>query len=172
MTTKQITRAGARLEHKRTSAFWLALSLAGAFATVAAPAVSLAQDHTLVTPGEIEWAPGPPSSPEGAEAAVLYGNPAEEGVFALRLRLPDGYHLAPHIHPEPEIVTVVSGTFHLGMGETANQDDTEALEPGAFFAFPPGMTHYAYAEGETVIQLNSTGPWSLEYVNPEDDPRS
>jgi hypothetical protein len=34
------------------------------------------------------------------------------------------------------------------------------------------MAHFAYAEGETVIQLNSIGPWGLEYVNPADDPRN
>jgi quercetin dioxygenase-like cupin family protein len=131
-----------------------------------------ADDHVLLAPGEIEWSPGPPSIPEGAEAVVLHGNPGEEGVFALRLRLPDGYSIAPHMHSQPEIVTVISGTFRIGMGEDADPAGTQALEPGSFFAFPPGMVHFAYAEGETVIQLNSTGPWTLEYVDPADDPRS
>jgi hypothetical protein len=34
------------------------------------------------------------------------------------------------------------------------------------------MAHYAYADGETVIQLNSIGPWTITYVRDEDDPRT
>lgn len=163
-------KTGMRTSPMRT----LAVIAASAAMAAAAPAFAAQgdQDHVLVTPGQIEWRAGPPSIPEGAEAAVLYGNPSEEGLFALRLRMPDGYHLPPHFHPSPEIVTVISGTFRIGMGEKADPEATQALEPGSFFAFQPGMAHYAYAEGETVIQLNSTGPWGLTYVNKADDPRS
>lgn len=102
---------------------------------------------------------------------MLYGDPTKAELFALRLKLPSGYHIPPHTHPKPEIVTVISGTFRLGMGETADEGQAEPLSAGSFFALAPGMAHYAYAEEDTVIQLNSTGPWSLTYVNPEDDPR-
>jgi quercetin dioxygenase-like cupin family protein len=127
--------------------------------------------HVMVSPDEVGWTAGPASIPPGAEVAVLYGNPGKDGLFALRLRLPEGYHLPPHHHPKPEVVTVISGTFHLGMGEKAERDATVPLKAGSFFAFEPGMVHYAFTEEETVIQLNSTGPWGLEYVNPKDDPR-
>jgi len=70
-----------------------------------------------------------------------------------------------------EVVTVISGTARLGMGESADQARAERLPTGSFFALPPGMPHYAFAEEDTVIQLNSFGPWSLNYVRPEDDPR-
>jgi quercetin dioxygenase-like cupin family protein len=102
---------------------------------------------------------------------VLYGDPSKEGLFALRLKLPKGYRLAPHTHPKPEIVTVISGTFRLGMGEIADRSKGQPLSAGSFFGFPPGMAHYAFADDDTVIQLNSTGPWALTYVNPADDPR-
>jgi quercetin dioxygenase-like cupin family protein len=130
-----------------------------------------AQEHVMLAPDEIEWQAGPASIPDGAEAAVLYGDPSTEGPFALRLKLPEGYHIPPHTHPQPEIVTVISGTFHLGMGETAERDAAEALAAGSFFAFDPGMAHFAYNDEETVIQLTSVGPWALEYVDPDDDPR-
>jgi len=145
---------------------------AGALALSAITTVAAQDDHTLLTPDQIKWSPGPASIPKGAEAVVLYGKPGEDGLFALRLKMPDGYHIPPHVHPRPEVVTVISGTFRIGMGEDADPTETKALGPGSFFAFPPGMAHFAYTEGETVIQLNSTGPWSLEYVNPKDDPRS
>jgi quercetin dioxygenase-like cupin family protein len=145
------------------------------FATATAAALTAAAQtmpqHTIVKSGDVKWSPGPPSIPPGAQAAVLFGNPGKDGLFALRLKLPDGYALAPHTHPKPEIVTVISGTFLLGMGAKADRSKAQALPAGSFFAFPPGMAHFAYAQGETVIQLNSTGPWALDYVNPADDPR-
>jgi quercetin dioxygenase-like cupin family protein len=127
--------------------------------------------HHIVSPEEIEWAPGPASIPPGAEAAVLYGDPTKEGLFALRLKLPQGYAIPPHTHPKPEVVTVISGTFRLGMGETADQSKAQPLPAGSFFALPPDMAHFASADEDTVIQLNSIGPWALTYVNPQDDPR-
>jgi quercetin dioxygenase-like cupin family protein len=127
--------------------------------------------HTIVSPGDIKWSPGPPSIPAGAQAAVLYGDPGKDGMFALRLKLPKGYVLAPHTHPKPEVVTVISGTFRLGMGEAADRSKAQPLAAGSFLALHPGMAHFAFADEDTVIQLNSTGPWTLTYVNPNDDPR-
>ena len=141
-----------------------------AVASLGLPALAQ-DDHVLLESGAVEYQPAPASLAEGSEYAVLYGDPGSDGVFSMRIRLPDGYHIAPHHHTQPEIVTVISGTFRIGMGEGANPDDVTVLEPGGFFAYPPGMAHYAYAEGETVIQLNSTGPWTITYIDDSDDPR-
>ena len=111
------------------------------------------------------------SIPAGAEAAVLYGDLGKEGMFAFRLKLPKDYHIAPHTHPKPEIVTVISGTARLSMGATADRTKAQALPAGSFFVMAPGMTHYFFADEDIVIQLNSTGPWGIAYVNPKDDPR-
>lgn len=162
---------GGRWQRTRPGRHFIAWTMAAGLALSSAVAVQAGDSHTMVGPDDVKWSPGPPSIPPGAESSVLYGHPGKEGLFALRLKLPAGYRLAPHTHPKPEIVTVISGTFHLGMGETADKSRTRALEAGSFFAFPPGMAHYAYTEEETVIQLNSTGPWNLKYVDPEDDPR-
>jgi quercetin dioxygenase-like cupin family protein len=144
------------------------VALAGAAST--APAQTM-EAHQIVTPQQIKWGPGPASIPPGAEAAALFGDPTKEGLFALRLKMPKGYHIPPHTHPRPEVVTVISGTFRLGMGETADQSKAQPLPAGSFFALSPGMAHYAFADEDTVIQLTSNGPWSLTYVNPKDDPR-
>ena len=145
----------------------LALSLAAQLQ----PTLAAEAPHTVITADAVQWQSAPPSLPAGAQSAVLYGDPAKEGLFAMRLKLPKGYHIPPHTHPKPEVVTVISGTARLGMGETADQQKTENLPAGSFFALPPGMPHYAFAEEETVIQLNSYGPWQLNYVRAEDDPR-
>jgi quercetin dioxygenase-like cupin family protein len=148
--------------------------VAAAFAAIAlfAPAAMAQDGHVLIESDAFTYEPGPGSLAEGAKYQVLYGDPGGEGVFAMRLKLPDGFHIAPHHHGQPEIVTVISGAFRVGMGEEANPDAATALEPGGFFAYPPGIAHYAYADGETVIQLNSTGPWTITYVRDEDDPRT
>ncbi len=145
-------------------------AIAAAALTTSTSADSMGE-HDVISPQQIKWAPAPASLPRGAEAAVLYGDPSKEGLFALRLKLPTGYHIPPHTHPKPEVVTVISGTFRLGMGETADKSKGQPLPAGSFFALAPGMAHYAFADEDTVIQLNSTGPWSLTYINPKDDPR-
>lgn len=142
-----------------------------AFTPAVASQAQTADDHAIVTPQDIAWEPGPPSLPPGAEYDVLYGDPAEEGQFVMRLKMPAGYHIPPHTHPKLESVTVIYGTFRLGMGETPDREAAQTLETGGYFGMPPGMVHYAYADEETVVQLNGLGPWQINYVNPADDPR-
>ena len=133
---------------------------------------SVAQEaNTIVAPDQIQWGPAPGVLPPGAEAAVLYGDPGKEGLFALRIKLPAGYVIPPHTHPAIEAVTVISGTFKLGMGEVADPSAAEALPAGSFFALPAGHPHFASVEEETVVQISTNGPWGLTYVNPADDPR-
>ena len=154
-----------------TGKFALTVSFFAAATAVLSIDPAEAQEHVMLKAGDIQWQAAPPSVPKGAEIAVLYGNPAEEGPFAMRLKLPGGYAIPPHTHPKPEVVTVISGTFHLGMGEAADKGSTEALEAGSFFAFEPGSAHFAHTDDETVVQINSVGPWGIDYINPKDDPR-
>jgi quercetin dioxygenase-like cupin family protein len=145
-----------------------AVAVAGVASTAPARAM---EGHTIASPQEIEWGPAPAVLPPGAEAAVLFGDPSKEGLFVLRLKFPAGYSVAPHTHPVDEIVTVISGTFYKGMGETADPRKAQPLPAGSFFALPPGTAHYVFMEEETVIQISTVGPWGLTYINPKDDPR-
>lgn len=124
-----------------------------------------------VTPEDVKWGPGPKSLPPGVQAAVLDGNPAEKGTFAMRLKVPAGYRIAPHTHPRQERVTVIAGRFQLGHGRTFDETKLQDLEAGSFFSLPPGMEHFARAAEDTIVQLNGEGPWEIKYVNPTDDPR-
>jgi quercetin dioxygenase-like cupin family protein len=134
----------------------------GALAGVASAAPAEPMDgHTVVAPQEIKWGPAPAVLPPGAEAAVLFGDPGKEGLFALRLKLPEGYRVPPHMHPVDEVVTVISGTFNLGMGETADESKAQPLPAGSFFALPPGTAHYVFIDEDTVIQISTNGPWDL-----------
>jgi quercetin dioxygenase-like cupin family protein len=156
-----------RLTKKVASAFamgWIA------FCGIA-PFASAEHTHTAILPNDVKWGPAPAVLPPGAQAAVLFGDPSKEGVFVLRLKFPAGYRVAPHTHPVDEIVTVISGTFHEGMGETFDRRKAQAWPAGTFFVRPPGMAHYVFMEEETVIQISTNGPWGLTYINPKDDPQ-
>ena len=144
------------------------VALAGVAST--APAGTM-EGHTIVPPQEIKWGPAPTVLPPGAEAAVLFGDPSKDGLFVLRLKLPEGYRVPPHTHPVDEVITVISGTFSMGMGETADQGKAQPLPAGSFFALPPGTAHYVFIDEETVVQISTVGPWGLTYINPADDPR-
>jgi quercetin dioxygenase-like cupin family protein len=103
--------------------------------------------------------------------AVLEGDPTKEGPFVFRVKLPDGYRVPPHTHPKTERVTVISGTFNIGMGDTFDEKATKVMAAGTYGYWPAGMKHFVWAKGETVLQFHGTGPWSIQYVNPDDDPR-
>lgn len=129
-------------------------------------------EHTILTPTDIKWGDGPPSLPAGAQAVVLDGDPKKEGIFHFRLKLPAGYRIPPHWHPADERVTVLSGTFNLGLGSKFDDASLRALPAGSFFSLPTKTHHFALVKEETVIQLSTIGPWGLTYVNAEDDPRN
>lgn len=92
--------------------------------------------------------------------AVLEGDPAKEGLFAIRLRLPDGYQIPPHQHgSKNERMTVLSGTLHVGVGDRFDPATTQSFPAGSYGFWPAGTRHYLWSEGETVVQVYSNGPW-------------
>ena len=125
----------------------------------------------LFPPETIQWREGPASLPKGAQIAVLQGNPSKEGPFVFRLKIPDGYRVPPHTHPKTERVTVISGTFNIGMGEKFDPSATQPMPAGTYGYWEAGMAHFVWSKGETVLQFHGMGPWSIQYVNPSDDPR-
>jgi hypothetical protein len=156
-----------RYLHRRTVIFTvilLALAAAGVSQEKAA-------DHGIFAPDSVEFKAGPPSLAAGAKFAVLEGDPAKEGLFTMRLWLPDGFQIKPHWHPAVEHITVVSGTFNLGMGDTLDTAKSKPMPAGTFGFLAPKMNHFAWAKGDTVIQLHGVGPWQINYLNPADDPR-
>jgi quercetin dioxygenase-like cupin family protein len=129
------------------------------------------QHHTVVPGDTVKWGPAPPSLPTGAQAAMLFGNPAEEGPFVLRLKFPAGFIVPPHRHSKDELVTVISGRFTVGAGEKLDRASAQPLPPESFVHLPAGMPHFALVDEETVVQINGQGPFDITYVNPADDPR-
>ena len=148
--------------------------VASSFAQTAAPAGNAKPAaHVMVAaPGDVKWGPAPAALPPGAQAAVLDGDPGKSGLFVVRLKFPDGYHVPPHSHPTDEHLTVVSGTLMAGLGDTMKQADMHALTAGGYAKMPAGTNHYVRAKAETIVQITGTGPFQVKYVNPGDDPRT
>ena len=128
-------------------------------------------DHVMMTPQQMKWVDAPPSLPKGAKVVVLYGDPAVEGPFSMRIKMPAKYLIPPHFHPQDENITVISGTFMMAKGDNA-KDKMMKLPAGSFARMKAGTHHFARADKEAVVQLNGMGPWGITYITPSDDPRA
>jgi len=123
-------------------------------------------------PDQITYGPPPPFLAPGAQVAVIEGDPgASSGDFTVRLKMPDGYKIAPHWHPKRENVTVISGNFKVGMGDKFDQSKMMTFPAGSFAYLDPEMHHYAVASGDVIVQVHGMSPLQINYVNPADDPR-
>lgn len=151
----------------RTAIFVLSAVLMSASLVAAEDATA---EHVMLSPADLKWIDGPPVLP-GAKMVVMEGDLKAAGPFTMRIKIPTDSKLAPHWHPAIEHVTVLSGTFNLGMGETFDPSKAMALKAGSFFVIPPKAPHFAVIKEETVIQVHGVGPWGLTFVNPADDPR-
>jgi quercetin dioxygenase-like cupin family protein len=133
---------------------------------------SPAMPHTVVAAAELKWGPASPALPPGATSTLVSGDPAKEGQpFVIRVKFPDGYRIAPHWHPTDEHVTVLQGTFLIGMGEKFDKAAMKSLTVGGYAHTVAKVPHFAAAKGEAIVQVHGLGPFTLNYVNPEDDPR-
>jgi uncharacterized RmlC-like cupin family protein len=84
--------------------------------------------------------------------------------------MPANYRIPAHNHPTAENVTVLSGKFHLGMGDKLDEAKGQELTAGGFAEAPPKMNHFAWTTAETVVQVHGQGPFAITYVNASDDP--
>jgi len=130
-----------------------------------------AQDgHTFVTPSDLKWA-DVPAMGAGAKIAVIEGPMNEAVPFMVRIKFPAGAKVPAHWHPAIEHVTVMSGTFNIGVGDNFDESKVMRFPPGAVTIMQPKTTHFAFFNEETILQVHGVGPWEVNYVNPADDPR-
>jgi len=123
------------------------------------------------TEPELNWGPAPAIFPAGAQMAVLEGDPGGTALFTVRLRMPSGYKIPPHTHPTDENVTVINGTFLVGMGSTFDANAATTLGAGGFVTAPANHAHFAATQGATIVQVHAMGPFAMTYINPADTPK-
>jgi quercetin dioxygenase-like cupin family protein len=124
-----------------------------------------------IRPETVDFRPFP-AFPEGALLAILVGDPTQPGPFVIRVKVPGGVKLMPHVHSESRIYTIISGVFYVGRGTTFDPAQLKAYAPGSVIVLPSGTAHFHWAQsGEYIAQVNAVGPLGLEYLDPHDDPR-
>lgn len=124
-----------------------------------------------VNASQLKWGPAPDFIPKGAQVAVLSGDPSKEGLYVVRLKVPAGYKIPAHNHPAAEIVTAISGNFHLGMGDKLDMKKGMVVTAGGLAEAPAKMNHYAWTSSPTIVQVHGQEPFAVTYVNPAADPR-
>lgn len=149
---------------------YLASALLGMTCCMTSAAWAQSSTHKMVTPADLTWA-DVPSLPPGAKIAVIEGPMNEAVPFTVRIKVPANYKIPAHWHPVVERVTVISGTFYMGLGDKLDPAKSTGLEAGSMMLLQPKTHHFAWTKEETTIQLHGTGPWGINYVNPADDPR-
>ncbi len=126
--------------------------------------------HSTVQADALTWV-APPAYAKGSQFAVVKGDPTKEGMYVVRLKVPAGFRIPAHTHPNDENVTVLSGVFQIGTGDRLDDKKVETIKAGGYSYVAKGMTHYALFPEHTVIQLHGVGPQGITYVDPSDDPR-
>ena len=137
---------------------------------VALVAVAWAADHVIVAPQDLQWE-DMTALPPGAKAALIEGPMDQAAPFTIRVKLPADYKIPAHWHPAIEHVTVLSGTFNLGVGDKLDPAKTHAIPVGGVGIMPPKTNHFVWTKEETIVQVHGVGPWGITYVDPADDPR-
>jgi len=126
---------------------------------------SAAAGHGIVRSTDLQWTP----IMKGCELAAVAGDASAEGApFAVRLRCAAGTIIPAHWHPTDENVTVLEGTFQVGMGDKYDAAKLETMSPGIFVNMPKEMRHFALSKTATVVQMNAIGPFKVNWVRPSE----
>ncbi len=124
-----------------------------------------AEAHKIVHFGDLKWTP----IIKGCDLAPVSGDSNAEGApFVLRIRCADGIRLPAHWHPTDEHLTVLKGTFLVGMGESFDEAKLQAMNFGNFLTMPKEMRHFGLCKGETIVQVHGAGPFKVNWVNPSE----
>jgi quercetin dioxygenase-like cupin family protein len=140
--------------------FALALSFA-------VPARAQSTTAVALTAEEMKWSPQGGLALPGIEQVSLVGDPSKPGPYTIRLKFPAGYKLAPHTHPDPREVTILSGTWYTGYGEQADPALFKALPAGSFYTEPANLPHFVQVREAVIIQVSGVGPSGRAFVGPQ-----
>jgi len=144
-----------------------AFSASAALLSFAATAYSAEPGVMALTPLEMKWSSQGGLALPGLEQTILIGDPSKPGPYTIRLKFPAGFKVAPHTHSDSREVTVLSGTWHTGYGETAEASGLKELPAGSFYTEPANIAHYVEIREPTVIQVSGTGPSGRKFVGPD-----
>jgi quercetin dioxygenase-like cupin family protein len=111
--------------------------------------------------------------PPTVHLAIMVGDPSKPGPYTIRVKVPGGQKFMPHKHPEDRVYTVLSGVFYIGLGEEFDESKLTAFAPGSIVVLPGNQAHFHWAKsGEYITQITAEGPLGLDYIDPDNDPRT
>jgi hypothetical protein len=156
-----------RVKKNRVLNVCVAVIVAGTIATTVSgqEKKETAEAHKIVHIDDLRWMP----IMKGCDLAPVSGDLSMEGSpFVLRIRCADGTRIPPHWHPTDENVTVLKGTFLLGVGETYDEGKLKTMNTGNYVLLPKEMRHFALCRGEMIVQVHGIGPFKNNWVNPSE----
>jgi quercetin dioxygenase-like cupin family protein len=122
------------------------------------------KDIVGVMPGQVQWFT-PPYYTDGRQRAQLYGDSNQGGPWIDRVRIPAGKHVAAHTHPQDELVTVIDGTWYVGVGDKYDLAKLKGYPAGSFVLIPAGLPHFVAAmENAVIVQLSGGEKFRTEYL--------
>lgn len=155
----------------RTMAAGLAIILFGSALGMAQPGHDANGMVAFADGAGVVYQPGPPNLPKGTQISMVSGDPAKPGPFVLRIKFPANTIVAPHTHSEAETLTILGGAIYHQHGTTIDKAAGQLLKAGGFVFLPKDMPHALWTAAEPVeLQVNGSGPFGLNYVNPAEDP--
>ena len=125
-------------------------------------AAELAGGFEIVQLADMSW----DESSDRVQQKVLYGNPAEEGLYIIRVRFPDGGTSRPHFHSQDRFVTVIEGMWNAGIDASHDMTITTPIPAGGYMMHPAGAVHYDGSRGgPVVVEIRGFGPVSTTGVD-------
>ena len=124
---------------------------------IALPMFAQAADlATTINPDELEWQE---QRRPGVYIANLLGGFDQEGLYIARMKFLPGSMSTPHSHDKERHITVIKGTWYVGLTEEFDPKNTIANQEGSYMVHPAGMVHYDGArEAEVIVEVKGIGP--------------
>jgi quercetin dioxygenase-like cupin family protein len=123
------------------------------------------QKVTAWAPQEIAWFT-PSYYTDGRQRAQLLGDSRKGRAWIDRVKIPGGAKVLAHTHPTHEVVTVIEGTWYLGIGDTFDDAKLKAYPAGSFIVIPAHVPHFlATREAPTIVQVSGNGVFGTDYVD-------
>jgi quercetin dioxygenase-like cupin family protein len=117
----------------------------------------------VVPPADLKWEASPRA--KGVRIAMLVGDPTKPERYIMRAKYPANTFNGPHHHPVDEEITVLSGTWYMGQGETMDAAKAVPLQPGTFIFEPANAWHWTLTKSEPVeVEIHGVGPRANIYA--------
>ena len=138
------------------------------FMTLAMAGAAAAQPAGFRTvPAEtVQWQPIP--NGQGAQSALIAGNPSQPGTYVIRVKFPPHVTDRPHHHSRDRHVTVLQGRWVAGTEPDFAPDKAQVLPAGSYMFHPAGGVHRdgSNSDDTVIVQIIGEGPVSSADVDP------